>query len=659
MKVKFCVVGIAVVTLALMQTGIWAQTTLEQYRQIVIAPKASAKVKAAAEELQYHLQAIAGRDIPIITQNPSGDSLSFFVGGGMVGQQQDAVEKMPVEGWLIKSVDGGILLASEEKGATPRNPSPYHSVSLFLEKYCNVRWIWPGKTGEIIPRNPRLVFPTLNDTGVPQFKRREFLYTYRNAFSPQAIQEYDQWVGRARLGNQFNANFAHAWETLIPEDLYFEKHPEWFSLVNGKRISAQLCISNMELRTELVKRLLSLPMNQRFDIVSVSANDGYGFCECELCKAKGTIGDSYWDFINDVALRVKKERPGLGVGTFAYSFSRDAPKKIKRLPDNVYLSMEIQASSLMTEEGRQTYRKYIDGWRDKGVKIVMREYWGVHYFLDLPVLFPDEIAQSIKIAIEGGLVGAYGETSKSWATQAPNYYMATHMLWDPAADPKAVLDEFYATFGPAEAQVRAYYSLLNKALRSRLKEHSRGIYAERVALYGEIFNRELMTRAGQLLQEAQGKAAGDAALKSRIAVLQAGCEYTTVMGELLSLYSKLGHTGFPLEFFEWEATAATRRQAINSVDVNRISDDLPYFEKRLKQPISYTLADKDAWLVRAWELGEERTRIFNKYRNLPAINEGLYAWTIVSPNRNWHQAVTKALGKKLEDNVQLEFTQKK
>jgi hypothetical protein len=68
----------------------------------------------------------------------------------------------------------------------------------------------------------------------------------------------------------------------------------------------------------------------------------------------------------------------VGIGTFAYSYSRNPPAKIKRLPNNIYLSMQVQASSLMTPEGRETYDKYIQGWSTKGVNIVMREYWGVH-----------------------------------------------------------------------------------------------------------------------------------------------------------------------------------------------------------------------------------------------------------------------------------------
>jgi hypothetical protein len=280
-----------------------ADTTLDQYRNIVVAKNASKEAREAAGELQYHLQKIAGRAFPLVENASGQDGLHFFVGGGTRAGHDEEIAKLPVEGWLIRSVDNGILLASEEKGTSPKTPSGYHSVPLFLEKYCRVRWVWPGKTGEVIPHNPQLTLPNLNDVGKPAMKRRQFLHSYNGLNSKESQVEFDQWSKRARLGNQINANFGHAWESVLPHALYFDKHPEWYGEVNGKRTPAQLCTANREMRDEFVKRLLSLPGNQKLDIISVSANDGYGFCECSLCKAKGDIGDAYWDFVTTLHTR--------------------------------------------------------------------------------------------------------------------------------------------------------------------------------------------------------------------------------------------------------------------------------------------------------------------------------------------------------------------
>ena len=197
-------------------------------------------------------------------------------------------------------------------------------------------------------------------------------------------------------------------------------------------------------------------------------------------------------------------RPGLGIGTFAYTYSRQPPKKIKKLPDNVYLSMTSYATQLMLPEGRKEYVDFVNSWKSKGVKIVMREYWGMHYWLDLPVVYPHEIADEIKIGAEAGLMGAYGETGKNFATQAPNYYMLTHLLWNPQGDPKAILNDFYATFGPAEKGVREYYETMEKAVnRGWGKQGMAPGYVVLVNNYHAIFDQQTLATAKTKLDAAQ------------------------------------------------------------------------------------------------------------------------------------------------------------
>ncbi len=627
-----------------------AATSLDQFRDIVVASNAPAD-KNAALDLQYHLQKIAGREIPIVeAKNPIqiGAGLHFLVGNGLVPAENPTIEKLAPEGWLLRSVPGGLLLAGNGAGVS-------HAVSLFLEENCNVRWLWPGASGEVVPPSRQLQIPDLNSQGAPALRRRNVTGGYTQFWLPQTRAELVRWKNHARLGDQLSANFGHSWATLIPAKTYFEPHPEWFGEVNGKRIPAQLCTSNPALRDEFTKRLLSLPANQKLDIVSVSANDGYGFCECELCRAKGDTNDAYWDFVNDIAGRVKKERPGLGIGTFAYTYSRQPPKKIARLPDNVYLSMTTYATDFMRPGGLEEYKAFTDAWKSKGVKIVMREYWGMHYWLDLPVIYPDEIATSLQLAQDAGMIGAYGETGKNFSTEAPNYYVLTHLLWNPKADPQKTLDQFYAAFGPAGSEVRAYYQTFSDSLHKTWASRKMdGSYVRTVTSYGEMFGPGVVAQAKTHL-DAADKLAGTPEVKSRLAFLRVGLEYTSVMGELLGIYDKLGRTGFPLDAFEWEATVMGKRAVIRSPD---ISDGRDFFDERLAQPFSYTLAQKDEWLKRAWDLGQKRIEILNANRDNFALDEGLYALTLEYHIRPWHQTVGKFLGKPESDILPLQYERK-
>ena len=56
--------------------------------------------------------------------------------------------------------------------------------------------------------------------------------------------------------------FVHTFEMLVPPDTYFDEHPEYFSLVNGRRIKerSQLCCTNealIALVTEEVRRRMA------------------------------------------------------------------------------------------------------------------------------------------------------------------------------------------------------------------------------------------------------------------------------------------------------------------------------------------------------------------------------------------------------------------
>ena len=184
---------------------------------------------------------MAAIDIGALVTAVAGEQLHFYVGPGVVAGQDEAIGRLPREGWMIRSVKGGLLLAGSEQSSTL---VAYPAVSLFLEKHAGVRWLWPGTSGEVIPRAPKLRIPELNESGAPELKRRSFTFGYARYWDPAVKNEMKTYMARARLGDQFRANFGHSWNTVMPPSSYFEAHPDWYGLVSGKRVSLQLCVSN-------------------------------------------------------------------------------------------------------------------------------------------------------------------------------------------------------------------------------------------------------------------------------------------------------------------------------------------------------------------------------------------------------------------------------
>jgi hypothetical protein len=73
--------------------------------------------------------------------------------------------------------------------------------------------------------------------------------------------------------------------------VYFEKHPDWYPLRNGKRQTdwaMGLCGTNEELARELAKNLMEKRMATWKDPtlpIAVAQGDGYTGCQCPICRA--------------------------------------------------------------------------------------------------------------------------------------------------------------------------------------------------------------------------------------------------------------------------------------------------------------------------------------------------------------------------------------
>ena len=87
-------------------------------------------------------------------------------------------------------------------------------------------------------------------------------------------------------------NFHHSFSDLINPKDYFDTHPEYFSLIDGKRIKehTELCLSNPDVFKLCLDKLRCWIINNpECDIFSVAQDEWMGHfikmaCECENCK---------------------------------------------------------------------------------------------------------------------------------------------------------------------------------------------------------------------------------------------------------------------------------------------------------------------------------------------------------------------------------------
>src|SRR5437660_10689312 len=97
----------------------------------------------------------------------------------------------------------------------------------------------------------------------------------------------------------------------------------------------------------------------------------------------------------DQRLAGYRRDPAKGVGMFAYTFYKRPPVKIQALEPNLYLSFVYQCAAHRDPDNLQEWRASVEGWQKLGGKLVAREGWGNHYYLDLPFVHHEWIIKNL------------------------------------------------------------------------------------------------------------------------------------------------------------------------------------------------------------------------------------------------------------------------
>ena len=124
--------------------------------------------------------------------------------------------------------------------------------------------------------------------------------------------------------------WVHTFNSLVPPEIYFKDHPEYFALRDGKRLPTQLCLTNPEVVKVVIQNLRrQIAQNPRAKYWSVSQNDNRQYCKCDECRAldekEGSHSGTMINFVNQVA----EQFPDYMISTLAYEYTRKAPATIK------------------------------------------------------------------------------------------------------------------------------------------------------------------------------------------------------------------------------------------------------------------------------------------------------------------------------------------
>ncbi|TWU28776.1 DUF4838 domain-containing protein [Novipirellula artificiosorum] len=491
---------------------------------IVVAGQPSAAEQTAAIELQSILKQVTGAELPIQTCTEVEQDAKQIV----VGPSERFTDLLP-NTQLDEVGDDGIVIHGNGNAlvlAGPRPRGTLYAVYSFLEDQVGCRWWTP--TEDEIPHRPTLSIPPLSITYSPKLKSREAYY--RDAFEAkfsarQKLNGHSARTGPSLGGNIRFTDFVHTFFPFLPPKVYFDQHPEWYSLIDGKRVheKAQLCLTNDEMQAEMTRVVLErLAKNPGAKLISISQNDCRGPCQCENCQAvvdeEGSQAGPLLRFVNAISAVVEKEFPDVWVETLAYQYTRAAPLKVRPRSNVVVRLCSIECSFVETlGEGEQNepFRKDIEAWSKITPQLFVWDY--VTNFSNYLVPHPNlrVLAPNVRFFVDHSVVGLFEQgDSQSGIGDFVRLraWLLAHLMWNPDQDEEALIDEFLrGYYGPAAPHLRDYLNLINDA-------------GERDGIYLRCFMTDTsawltlddLNRATELFAKAESAVSGDAALAARV-----------------------------------------------------------------------------------------------------------------------------------------------
>jgi hypothetical protein len=505
---------------------------------IFISEAAPPSEQRAAEELQKFIEEMTGARLPIVTdaQEPAGNLV-------LVGDSKQLrklglnipFDTLGAEGFALRTEGNHLVIA----GGKPRGTM--YGVYTFLDS-LGCRWFTTDVS--VIPKKPTLLVPPLNASHQPAFEYRE----------PYFAEAFDKdWAARNRVngasqrldestgGKISYFPFVHSFYQILPPKEYFQDHPEYYALVDGRRRddNAQLCLTNPDVLRLTIQTVLKwIDQHPEASIVSVSQNDNRGWCECENClrveqEEGGVHSGPILRFVNAVAAEVGKTHPEKLIDTLAYWYSEPPPLKVRPLP-NVRIRLcpigACEAHAYDRCEHDRYFLDHLQSWARITNQLYIWHYaTNFHHYL-MPFPDFDEIAADIPLYKKNGVVGIFleGDGSAGGENAELRSYVMARLLWNPNVDVSETVNEFMAAFyGRAARAMRAYFDLQHRQVRLPPQGygHHMWIFINPGAPY---LSGDFLARATKLLDQAESTAA-DEATRRRVRKARLSIDYVKFM----------------------------------------------------------------------------------------------------------------------------------
>jgi hypothetical protein len=501
--------------------------------KIVLAADAGEIEKWAADELAFFLHLSTGCAIPVISDaTPYQNRLLVGEGAAKLAGTGFDVKSLQPEEIVVQTEGHDLILAGGSARGT------LYAVYTFLEDVVGCRW-WTQAAWNV-PRKPSLTVGPISIRYAPPLEYREpFWFVAFDTFWSARNKANGTRAGGddRRGGRHVYEGFVHTFYRLIPPERYFASHPEWFSEVDGKRTfeNAQLCLTNEEMRQELVKNLeLKLRDNPSATIASISQNDCYNNCTCARCRSvdeeEGGPSGSLLRFVNAVAADIEAEFPHITIDTLAYQYTRKPPRIVRPRPNVIIrlCSIECSFSRPLDDPSNKAFLDDLEGWSKIADRLFIWDYTTDFSNYIQPHPNYSVLGPNIRLFIRNNVRGIFEQGAyQSWGSEMAELraWMLAKLLWNPSLDAGRLRKEFLnGYYGPMAPHVSEYLTHLEKAVLAG--GDYLGCYSPPDA---KFLSLETMLAAWDILKKAEAKAAKNPEFTRRLRRIQMPVVYVALV----------------------------------------------------------------------------------------------------------------------------------
>jgi hypothetical protein len=579
---------------------------------IVLASDATAAERTAAAELADHIEQITGAKLHVGSEaDPRTEGLIIHLGWTVAARRAGITpERLGPEEWRIKTIEHGLVLT----GGRPRGT--LYAVYHFLEDVAEVHWWTPWET--FVPRRASLVVPPQDRQGRPAFRYRDVYMVYgndggrfasRNRLNRQGDEAITAEHGGSRdYGPPYHV---HTFYRTVPPEQFFKAHPEWFSLVDGKRVAegGQLCLTNPELRRFYRRRLLEMITESKKaarearvlppEVFSISQNDCYGACQCDSCQALAKAEESeagpILDFVNYLADAVRMEYPEVMLDTLAYQYSDKPPKSIRPRDDVIVRLCDTESNigRPITHPENRLFHDRLLRWSAIAGNLRIWDYavtYGPYSGFPMPTV--QTYADDFRFYLQHNVEGVFTELEYPLVTDLRDLklWVMIKLLEDPAQDTDRLVRTFTdGYYGLAGEAIREYQALVSGAFRER--PAFLGMNAG--LLTATYLNLDFMLQASACFDRAEQAVRADPVLLRRVRHARLALDRAAVV-KYRNLLTEWLKSGRPAEAMPLKRDVLAQRY--KAAWYEQIDLRLPELQRAAEQGI----ADREVASLTAW-----------------------------------------------------------